>query len=459
MRRRPPVLSALLALLAAPLTTLLAAGSPAAAQPAQGQVQGCHYDVHLHDPAALILDVTVRCAGDGPVSFERPGDAGLATALERFEPGADGRSVSYRFRLGALADQAASPEIAQRIGPAVISPLPVWLAEPDLPGTTPVTLSITAADGLAVATGLPQRDGRLHMTLADLPFGGFAALGRFSRRMLSAGGDDRIELIGFPGMLQLDDATIDTWVTDSARAVAKFYGHFPLRHTLILATPVHGRSGIVFGQVRGGGGGTMLLRIGETATKAQLYDGWILVHEMIHLGAPFVTGRSFWLMEGMATYGEPVIRARAGWYPVPQMWREFASQMPRGVDALTVQSLDAVTRRGIYWGGAIFMLLADLDIRERSHGKASLETCLRAVLDAGGNTTVRWTRGAFMHVCDAATGTGTMARLSARYVSRAAPLDLDALWRDLGVKLTADGVQFNDKAPLAALRRAITAGS
>src|SRR3546814_7389061 len=101
-------------------------------------------------------------------------------------------------------------------------------------------------------------------------------------------------------------------------------------------------------------------------------------------------------MEGMATYGEPVIRARAGWYPVPQMWHEFASQMPRGVDVLTIQSLDAVTRRGIYWGGAIFMLLADLDIRERSHGRASLETCFRAVLNDGGNTTVRWPRAEFL---------------------------------------------------------------
>jgi predicted metalloprotease with PDZ domain len=153
-----------------------------------------------------------------------------------------------------------------------------------------------------------------------------------------------------------------------------------------------------------------------------------------------------------------VIRARAGWYPVPQMWHEFASQMPRGVDALTVESLDAVSRRGIYWGGAIFMLLADLDIRERSHGRASLETCLRAVLEAGGDTTVRWPREKFLRVCDAATGTGTMARLSARYVAKAAPLDLDGLWRDLGVKLTADGVQFDDAAPKAALRRAITAG-
>src|SRR3546814_5566661 len=89
----------------------------------------------------------------------------------------------------------------------------------------------------------------------------------------------------------------------------------------------------------------------------------------------------------------------------------------------------------------------------------SSDLCFRAVLNDGGNTTVRWPRAEFLRVCDAATGTGTMARLSARYVTQAAPLDLDALWRDLGVKLTADGVQFDDTAPKAALRRAITAGS
>lgn len=442
------------AMAALALPALFAAG-PVAAQP----TRNCHYDIRLHDPAALILEVTARCTGTGPVAFDRPGEDGMAAALESFVPGADGHSVRYRFRLGDLADLAASPEVAQRIGPAVVSPLSVWLSQPDLPGSTPVTLSITTEDGLDVAIGLPQHGGLLRMSTADMPYGGFAVFGKFTRRMLPAGGDAKIELVGFPGRLQLDDATIDTWVTDSAKAVAQYYGHFPLRHTLILATPVRDHAGIQFGQVRGGGGGTMLLQIGEQTTRAQLYDGWVLVHEMIHLGAPFVTGRSFWLMEGMATYGEPVIRARAGWYPVPQMWREFASQMPRGVDALTVESLDAVSRRGVYWGGAIFMLLADIDIRERSHGKASLETCFRAVLNSGGNTTVRWPRAEFLRICDAATGTGTMARLAARYAVQPAPLDLDALWRDLGVKLTADGVQFDDTAPKAALRRAITTGS
>jgi hypothetical protein len=42
----------------------------------------------------------------------------------------------------------------------------------------------------------------------------------------------------------------------------------------------------------------------------------------------------------------------------------------------------------------------------------------------------------------------------------ASPVDVDlpALWRRLGVVARADGVAFDDTAPLAAVRKALTAG-
>jgi hypothetical protein len=36
-------------------------------------------------------------------------------------------------------------------------------------------------------------------------------------------------------------------------------------------------------------------------------------------------------------------------------------------------------------------------------------------------------------------------------------MDLEKLWKDLGVVRTADGVRFDNSAPLAAIRQAITA--
>lgn len=412
----------------------------------------CDYDIRLHDPAALILDVSVQC--DMRVAFERPGGQGMAAALSAYAEGEDGRSLRYSFQLGALAELANSPDIAQRVDGAVISPLAIWLADPHEPGAE-IVLRLAADAGLGIAHALPERDGAHHLRGADIRFGGYAVFGRFQRTELRSG-QSVIEIASFPGRIGLDRRVIETWIIDSAAEIARYFGSFPLDRALIVAVPAANRSGVVFGRVRGGGGGSMLLRLGEHVRRDELYDDWILLHEMVHLGAPFVTGRSAWLMEGMATYAEPVIRARAGWRTPEDLWLEFASQMPRGVTALTQESLDAVSRPGLYWGGAIFMLLADLDIRERTQNRASLETCFRAVLRQGGNTTTRWPRQRMLEACDAATGTDTMARLTRTYVAQAGNFDLDALWRELGIRMEGRRVTFDDRAPKAALRRAIT---
>lgn len=414
----------------------------------------CDYDIRLHNPVELVLDVSARC--EEPAGFTRPGGPGMAAALSHYAEDEDGRGLRYSFHLGALAALANSADIAQHVDGAVVSPLSIWLADPQRPETE-IVLRLSTDQGLAIAHALPERNGAHHLRGEDIRFGGYAVFGRFERTTLQIG-ESVIDLAHFPGRVTLDPVIIQDWIRAGAMAVGHYFDGFPLARTLIVAVPVPGRSGVVFGRVRGGGGGSMLLRLGEHVQRDELYDDWILLHEMVHLGAPFVTGRSAWLMEGMATYAEPVIRARAGWHTPEQLWREFASQMPRGETALTRESLDAVSRPGLYWGGAIFMLLADLDIRERSQGRATLETCFRAVLRQGGNTTVRWPRQRMLDACDAATGTGTMARLTRIYVTQPGDLDLDALWRELGVRMAGRDVTFDDTAPKAALRQAITQG-
>lgn len=434
------------------LFALLTAGPALAIEP-----PACEYRLRLANAGALSLTVAATCRGETMPNFERPLDGGLGVALTGFALSEDGRSLAYQLQLDGLAALANTADIAQRIDNAVISPISVWLADPGLPGSE-IALTIEAPDGQDYAVNLPRRDdGRMILRREDIRFGGYAVFGRFARSRIAIG-EAQIELIQFPGRIGLTDDILRTWISDTAQAVAAYFGGFPLAQTLLVAAPVTGRGGVVFGRVRGGGGGTILLRLGEQVQRAALYDDWILVHEMVHLGAPFITGRSGWVMEGMATYLEPLIRMQAGWRSPDQLWQEFITDMPRGVPALTLENLDAVSRPGLYWGGALFMLLADLDIREHSAGRASLQTCLRTVLRAGGNTTARWTRQHFFDACDAATGTGTMARLGERYARQASALDLAALWRDLGIVSGPAGVVFDDRARLAHLRRAITIG-
>ena len=77
------------------------------------------------------------------------------------------------------------------------------------------------------------------------------------------------------------------------------------------------------------------------------------MHEFLHLGSPLMRDEGPWLNEGIATFYEPVLRARAGWKTEDEVWREWISQMPRGMPAMTEIGLSNAGRGGIYWGGAV----------------------------------------------------------------------------------------------------------
>ena len=51
-----------------------------------------------------------------------------------------------------------------------------------------------------------------------------------------------------------------------------------------------------------------------------------------------------------------------------------------------------------------------------------------------------------------------MAGMLERHLGKSVEIDLPALWRDLGVRLTADGIVTDDSAPLAWIRRILVMG-
>src|SRR5690606_33687893 len=113
--------------------------------------------------------------------------------------------------------------------------------------------------------------------------------------------------------------------------------------------------------------------------------------ELFHLGFPSFAGEGKWLDEGLATYYEPLIRARHGWKTEEGVWAEFVRAMPQAMRSGRVGGLEkSSSYREIYWGGAIVALLADLAARKQSNGQLGLEKGLRAVLAAGGNASEVW---------------------------------------------------------------------
>ena len=261
----------------------------------------------------------------------------------------------------------------------------------------------------------------------------------------------RIELQFAPGFSPAVQAAARTWAITSADAVARYFGRFPVPKVELLLVPEAG-SGVRTGVTYAEPSLLMRIRLGRDTTEAQFLDDWVLVHEMVHLAIPRVPRAQNWLHEGVATYVESVARARVGLVSAETVWREWAKAMPQGQPQAGDAGLDHTPTWGrTYWGGAMFCLLADVELLKRSQLRTGLQQALQGVLAAGGQYGVPWTVERILSTADAAVGQTVLTELYGRMKDSAEPVDLAGLWRDLG---TAGG-KLDDQAPLAHVRRAI----
>lgn len=261
----------------------------------------------------------------------------------------------------------------------------------------------------------------------------------------------QLELQFAPGFSPALQSASRVWVRTSADAVARYFGRFPVPKVELLLVPEDG-SGVRGGVTYGEPSLLIRIRIGRDTTPAQFVDDWVLVHEMVHLAIPQIPRSQNWLHEGIATYVESVARGRVGLVSPATVWREWASDMPQGQPKAGDAGLDHTPTWGrTYWGGAMFCLMADVEILKRSGQRLGLQHALQGVLAAGGHYGVSWPVDRILSTADAAVGQTTLTDLYLRMKDSPEPVDLDGLWRSLGV----DGGMLHDNAPLAKIRRAI----
>jgi hypothetical protein len=271
------------------------------------------------------------------------------------------------------------------------------------------------------------------------------------------GGRLRVELGS--GDFSAGSGVILTWVERSARIVAAYYDGFPQPQASIELRPMSG-TGVQGGTTYGAPSPLIRVRLGREVTAAQLENDWVMVHEMTHLALPDVGEQHAWLSEGLATYIEGIERVQAGNRTEEDVWTEELRSMPRGLPQPGDAGLDRTHTWGrTYWGGAMFCLMADVDIRERTHNLRGLQDAVRAVVRASGGLRAEWPIERVLATGDAAVGTTSLEDLYARMKDSAYAPDLTALWRSLGVEADGDSVRLSDSAPLADVRHAIMTGS
>jgi len=271
-------------------------------------------------------------------------------------------------------------------------------------------------------------------------------------------GTSRLDIVVEKGPFDVTKEGLLDWIRSATEAVANYYGHFPLPHVFVRVTPREGK-GIGRGMTFGEGGGLITIQVGTETTRSEFKSDWMLTHEMFHLSFPSVRHEHHWIEEGIATYVEPIARVRAKQLNVREMWFEVVRDLPNGLPERGDRGLDHTHTWGrTYWGGALFCLLADIEIHRQTGNKKGLDDALRGILEAGGNITQDWEIGKALSAGDQATGVQVLAALYDKMKDQPYRVDLDALWKELGIERDGKNIRFIDSAPLAATRQAITYG-
>ena len=135
---------------------------------------------------------------------------------------------------------------------------------------------------------------------------------RASLAELQVGGA-RLRMVVLDGSPVPDLDHMHAWLTDAAQMVAGLSGRFPVAQAQILVVPdARGNEPTPWAYVMRGGNPAVHFFINQRRPPEEFYDDWTATHELAHLLLPFVDYNDAWLSEGVATYYQTVLRARAG---------------------------------------------------------------------------------------------------------------------------------------------------
>lgn len=368
-----------------------------------------------------------------------------------------GCRLRYRYELGRAAEQIDRFNFAAYRGGALVAPPSTWLLHPQgYEGVDLYRFRVTTAPGEDFASGVwRSSDGVFEAPAAVLFQAPYAAFGHFHEERLSLGAGVIRLFVSRAEDLAVSADALRSAVARAGEAVAAYYDRFPVPELALVVLPSEGDE--IFGMQLGNGGASVLLFIGKRVTEGELREDWVLAHELFHLGFPTLARRYLWLAEGLATYQEAIARARAGRIDEAELWRILWTGTRKGLPGDGGPGLNGSTSWGrVYWGGALFCLLADVTLRVGSNNHVSLDAAARGILSAGGDTSMRWSVQQTLAAADRALESSTFSQLYREHAEVGTPVDLEALWRRLGVREAEGHVTFDESAEWAHVRRAIS---
>ena len=404
-----------------------------------------------------------------------------------------GDCVVYRLAVGRAATPDGRDEVT-RFGRDLVASPDLWLLRPELDAGVELQVRFDLPPGVHVsvpwrplgASGEPSCaasagacTGKDRTFLIAASPDGWRPLAVFAHApadVLSVPGA-RLELTVLDARPAADPARVGRWLQAAAGQVAGVYGRFPVPRLQIVVTPVRGsrafagrkpRGPVPFARVLRSGGPAAQFFIDQRASLEALLADWTATHEFAHLLLPYVERGDAWLSEGLASYYQNVLRARAGAITELQGWQAMHAGFMRGQRQRYHDTLaESIAWRGpnmimrMYWSGAAMALLADVELRTGpplpNGAPASLDSVLERLQRcclSGGRT---WSGRQLFERLDALAGRAVFMPLYDRYVNEVTFPEYELAYDRLGLIAQGASLRINESAPGAALRRAIMA--
>ncbi|WP_199242922.1 hypothetical protein [Vitiosangium sp. GDMCC 1.1324] len=354
----------------------------------------------------------------------------------------DTRLLRYRYPLEARV-RGARPDFSSGMGEGDSWHVAgrAWLLRPRV--VSPSLRAELVVEGVdALLPWEPDASGVYRLEGGDLVDSGFHAFG--GRRCTVRLPDAVMEVAVLGHMSRMDDAGLCAWLHQAASEVLTVRRHFPYPRITVRVIPVPGRQApAVFGMVLWSSPPSVSVLVGQEAGPEFFPRDWVAVHELLHLAHPTFVPHIAWLSEGLATYYTELARARSGRQTPEQAWAELVSGFSRGRAAVGTRTMEDVMThgasfQGIYWTGALFALLVDVELRRATGNTRSLDEVLERLASSGPTATF----DEFGAAVDAVAGRSLFHELLERHLSQPAFAGVEPLLQALGVEPGPDGVRL-----------------
>ncbi len=291
------------------------------------------------------------------------------------------------------------------------------------------------------------------------------AFGRFESTLMSVPGG-RLRLSILPGDPAADHHALQEWMLEIGEAISSIFGQLPVQSPQVLVVPINSGNGPVpWGHVRRGGGASVHLFVNQTLDLDTFVEDWTAAHEFSHLFHPYLGSSGRWLAEGIASYYQNISRARVGQLTQLAAWQKLHAGFGRGRKASGKQTLRQANRRlreqgaymRVYWTGAAIAMLADVELRQQSQGRVSLDTVLAEFAACHLPSDKMWRVRDFLNTLDKIGETDIFMSLYHRYADNSRFPDLNGAYQMLGLSVDRDGeLQLGNRAPGLAMRTEMT---